>query len=92
MSKSQEVADTIAAVSGRPVAYHYLDQEAWINGALAAGVPAEYAVMMRWLTGAIIAGNGATSTGDVERVTGRPATTFRVFAERHAYAWTSEAK
>ncbi|MDF3294126.1 NmrA family NAD(P)-binding protein [Streptomyces silvisoli] len=87
-----DVADTIGSVSGRPVAYRDIDQETWINGALAAGVPADYAVMMRWLTGAIIAGNGAAPTGDIEKVTGRPATTFREFAERDAHAWTSEAK
>lgn len=88
----QDIADTIAFVSGRPVAYRDLDQDAWINGALAAGVPADYAVMMRWLTGAIIAGNGATPTADIEKVTGRPATSFLKFAERNAYTWTSEAK
>ncbi|MGW1911597.1 NmrA family NAD(P)-binding protein [Streptomyces sp. NPDC002076] len=88
----QDIADTIAFVSGRPVTYSDIDQEAWINGALAAGVPADFAVMMRWLTGAIVAGNGATPTGDIEKVTGRPATTFREFAERTAHAWTSETK
>lgn len=87
-----DAADTIAAVSGRPVAYRDLDQETWINGALAAGLPADYAVVLRWLTGAIITGNGATPTGDIEKVTGRPATTFRDFAERNAHAWTPEAK
>ncbi|MGW3174710.1 NmrA family NAD(P)-binding protein [Streptomyces sp. NPDC001153] len=85
----REVAGTIAAVSGHPVAYHDIDQEAWISGALAAGVPADFAVIMRWLTDAIIAGSGATPTGDIEKVTGRPATTFRAFAERHAHVWTS---
>ncbi|MEU8689922.1 NmrA family NAD(P)-binding protein [Streptomyces sp. NPDC048665] len=88
----QDIADTIAFVSGRPVTYSDIDQEVWINGALAAGVPADFAVMMRWLTGAIVAGNGATPTGDIEKVTGRPATTFREFAECTAHAWTSEAK
>ncbi|GLX48826.1 oxidoreductase [Streptomyces hygroscopicus subsp. hygroscopicus] len=87
----REVADTIASVSGRPVSYDDIDQEAWINGALAAGVSADYAVMLRWLTGAIVTGNGATPTGDIEKVTGRPATTFREFAERNARAWTGEA-
>lgn len=87
-----EVADIIAAVSGRPVVHHDIDQEAWISGALAAGVPADYAVMLRWLTGAIISGHGATPTGDVEKVTGRPATSFREFADRNAQVWTGEAK
>ncbi|TJZ93650.1 NmrA family NAD(P)-binding protein [Actinacidiphila oryziradicis] len=87
-----EVASTIASVSGRPVAYHDIDPEAWISGALAAGVPADYAAMLRWLTGAIITGHGSVPTGDIERVTGRPATTFRAFAQRNARAWTLEAK
>ncbi|WP_405148748.1 NmrA family NAD(P)-binding protein [Sphaerisporangium sp. NBC_01403] len=87
-----EVADIIAAVSGRPVVHHDIDQQAWISGALAAGVPANYAVMLRWLTGAIISGNGATPTDDIEKVTGRPPGTFREFAERNAHSWTREAK
>ncbi|MFJ3825541.1 NmrA family NAD(P)-binding protein [Streptomyces nodosus] len=87
----RDAADTIASVSGRPVFYNDIDQEAWISGVLAAGVPADYAVMLRWLTGAIITGDGATPTGDIERVTGRPATTFREFAERNARAWALEA-
>jgi uncharacterized protein YbjT (DUF2867 family) len=87
-----EVADIIAAVSGRPVVHHDIDQEMWISGALAAGVPADYAVMLRWLTDAIISGHGATPTGDVEKVTGRSATSFREFADRNAHVWTGEAK
>jgi uncharacterized protein YbjT (DUF2867 family) len=87
-----EVADIITAVSGRPVAHLDLDQEAWIGGALAAGVPADYAVMLRWLTGVISSGHGATPTGDVEKVTGRRPASFREFAERSAHVWAGEAK
>jgi uncharacterized protein YbjT (DUF2867 family) len=87
-----EAADIIASVSGRPVSYHDIDQEAWISGALAAGVPADYAVMLRWLTGAIIAGNGSVPTDDIEKVTGRMPATFREFAERNARAWTLAGK
>jgi uncharacterized protein YbjT (DUF2867 family) len=83
----------ISSVSNRPLTYHDIDQEAWIGGALAMGVPDDYAVMLRWLTGAVIAGNGATPTDDIEKVTGRPATSFRAFAERSAQAWAvQEAK
>jgi hypothetical protein len=61
---------------------------AWINGAVEAGcVSADYAVMLHWLTGTIISGNGVRPNGDVEKVTGRPATSFRDFAERSAAAW-----
>src|ERR1700733_15275736 len=41
-----DAAPITAAASGRPVAYKDTDQEAWISGAIAAGVPADYAVML----------------------------------------------
>ena len=84
-----DVAATIAAVSGQPVVYEDTDQEAWINGAIAAGVPADYAVMLRWLTGAIIAGHGSEPTGDIESVAGRPPASFEAFARRNVAAWTT---
>jgi uncharacterized protein YbjT (DUF2867 family) len=83
-----DVAATIAAVSGQPVGYKDIDQEAWISGAITAGVPADYAVMLRWLTGAIIAGDGSQPTGDIETVTGKPPASFEAFARRNAAAWT----
>ncbi|WP_406510382.1 NmrA family NAD(P)-binding protein [Streptomyces sp. NBC_00212] len=85
-----EVADTITAVTGRPVAHHDPDPELWIGGAVAAGVvPADYAVLLRWLTGTLSSGDGSTSNADVERVTGRPPTAFLDFARREAHAWTA---
>ena len=87
-----QVADTVAAVTGRPVRHHDIDPEAWIGGAVAAGiVPAEYAVMLRWLTGSIISGNGSTPNDDVEKVTGRPPAAFHDFVRRSVHAWTSPA-
>jgi len=85
-----DVARTIASVSRRAVTYQDIDQETWISGAIAAGVPAEYANMLRWLTGAIIAGQGSAPTGDVETVIGRPATSFEAFAQRSAAVWTEQ--
>ena len=87
-----QVAEIITSVSGHSVSYHDIDQEAWIGGALAAGVPGDYAVMLRWLTNAIIAGHGSVPTDDTEKVIGRPATTLREFARRNARAWTQEAR
>jgi hypothetical protein len=52
-------------------------------------VPADYAVMLRWLTGAIIAGDGSVPTGDVETVADRPPASFEAFARRNAAAWNS---
>jgi uncharacterized protein YbjT (DUF2867 family) len=85
-----DVATTIAAVIRRPVTYQDIDQEAWINGAIAAGVPADYAKMLRWLTGSIIAGQGSTPSGDVGTVIGRPAASFGAFAQRSAAVWTTK--
>jgi uncharacterized protein YbjT (DUF2867 family) len=85
-----EAARTIASVSGRPIKYLDCDQETWINGAVAAGVPPDYAEMLRWLTGSIISGSGSTPTGDVAAVIGRPATSFEEFALRNAAVWTNE--
>jgi hypothetical protein len=52
-------------------------------------VPADYAVMLRWLTGAIIGGDGSQPTGDIEAVTGRPPASFEAFARRSAAAWST---
>ncbi|MFF2616754.1 hypothetical protein [Kitasatospora sp. NPDC058046] len=49
-----------------------------VDGAVAAGIPADYALVLRRLTGvgiaaiAVIAGNGARPTGDTGKGTGRP--------------------
>jgi len=83
-----DVAHIIANVAGCPVAHNDIDPEAWIGAAVEAGfVPADYAVALRWLTTAVITGNGSRPNDDVERVTGRPATTFEQFARRNATAW-----
>jgi uncharacterized protein YbjT (DUF2867 family) len=87
-----EVAAVISEETGRPVRHADIDRDAWVDGAVAAGfVPADYAVMLRWLTGTIIEGNGARPNGDVERVTGRSATDFRDFVRRNVAAWTAKA-
>jgi uncharacterized protein YbjT (DUF2867 family) len=89
----EDVAAAIAAVSGQPVTYQDIGPETWINGAVAAGVPADYTPMLRWLTSAIITGNGATPAGDIEAILGRPATSFEAFSKRNAAAWpTGEYK
>ena len=88
-----QAADAITAVTGQPVAHRDIDPEAWIGGAIAAGfVPADYAVVLRWLTSAIATGNGSTPNNDVEKVTGRPPTTFSDFARRNAAAWKQSSQ
>jgi uncharacterized protein YbjT (DUF2867 family) len=87
-----DVADIIADAVGGPVAYNDIGADAWIGGAIATGlVSADYAVMLRWLTGTIISGNGSRPNDDIEKVTGRPPISFQDFARRNAHAWTLEA-
>jgi hypothetical protein len=54
-------------------------------------VPADCAVMLRWLTRTIISGNGSQPTDDIEKVTGKLPITFQDFAPRNAPAWTLQA-
>ncbi len=45
--------------------------------------------MLRWLTSAVIGGDGSQPTGDVETVTGRAPASFEAFPRRNAAAWTT---
>lgn len=87
-----EVAAILSEETGRAIRHVDVDRDAWVDGAVAAGfVPADYAVVLRWLTGTIIAGDGSRPNGDVEEVTDRPATDFREFVRRNLAAWTVKA-
>jgi uncharacterized protein YbjT (DUF2867 family) len=82
-----DAADVIADVIGRPATHNDIDRNAWIDGTVATGVPAEYGEMLRTLTETIASGHGSRPTNDVRSVTGRPPTSFADFARRAAQAW-----
>jgi uncharacterized protein YbjT (DUF2867 family) len=82
-----DVADIIAEISGKPVIHLDLDREMWIEAMIGAGVPAGYAAKLRILTETIASGIGARPNDDVERVTGRPPTSFADFARSVKQAW-----
>jgi len=87
-----EVAEIIAGVAGRPVSHHDIERSLWIDGAIAAGVvPADYAVMLNWLTATIASGHGSRPNDDVRRVTGSPPASFADFARHNARAWAVPA-
>jgi uncharacterized protein YbjT (DUF2867 family) len=87
-----QVADIIASVAGRPVRHNDIDRSAWIDGAIAAGiVPADYGVMLNWLTATIASAHGSRPNDDVRRVTGSPPASFADFAYRNARAWALPA-
>jgi uncharacterized protein YbjT (DUF2867 family) len=86
MTMSQAAA-VIASVTGKAVRHNDIDPELWIQGAVATGVPAEYAEMLRMLTRTIASGMGSRPNDNVEKITGAPPTSFVEFARRTAKAW-----
>ena len=65
-----------------------IDRDVWIQGRVAADVPAEYGEMLRMLTETIASGMGSQPNDNVQKVTGAPPITFADFARRTAQAWT----
>jgi len=82
-----DAADAIADVTGQPAKHNDIDRNAWIDGSVAAGVPAEYGEMLRMLTETIASGHGSRPNSDVQKVTGVPPIRFASFARRTAQAW-----
>ena len=85
-----EAADIIADVTGQQAKHNDIDREAWIDGSVAAGVPAEYGETLRRLTETIASGHGSRPNSDVQHVTGVPPASFADFARRTAHAWTRQ--
>jgi hypothetical protein len=63
-----------------------IDRSAWIDGTVAAGVPAAYGEVLRMLTETVASRHGSRPNNDVENVTGRPPISFAEFARRTALA------
>jgi uncharacterized protein YbjT (DUF2867 family) len=82
-----DAAGIIAGVTGQPVKQNDIDRDAWVDGTVAAGVPAAYGEMLRMLTETIASGHGSRPNNDVQNVTGMPPTSFADFARRTAQAW-----
>jgi uncharacterized protein YbjT (DUF2867 family) len=82
-----DAAAIIADVTGHPVKHDDIDRQAWLDGSVAAGVPAEYGEVLRMLTETMASGHGSQPNSDVQSVTGAPPVTFASFARRTAQAW-----
>ena len=80
-----QVAAELSKASGRPVKYVEIDDAA-LRGAM-AGAPPALVELMSALFGYVRAGYTAAVSGDVSRVTGRPARDFASFAADHAEVW-----
>jgi uncharacterized protein YbjT (DUF2867 family) len=82
-----QAAEIISAAAGRTITYIPIDQDAWIAAMLGAGVPEDYAAILRLLTSTVASGNGSRPNSDVQTVTGRPPISFAEFAAKAAPAW-----
>ncbi|MGW7274549.1 NmrA family NAD(P)-binding protein [Streptomyces sp. NPDC054864] len=76
-----DIAATITQVTGRPVEHHRLSYEQ-MRDRLAAQIPLEFASMLADMDRAIAEGAEDRTTDTVQRLTGRPARTFRALLER----------
>ena len=85
-----EALHLLGVVTGQQAKHNDIDREAWIDGSVAAGVPAEYGETLRRLTETIASGHGSRPTSDVQNVTGVPPTSFADFARRTAHAWARQ--
>jgi uncharacterized protein YbjT (DUF2867 family) len=83
-----EAAQVIADVTGKPMKHYDIDRELWIQGAVAAGMPAEYGEVLRTLTATVAFGKGSQPNDNVEKITGAPPTKLADFARRSAQAWS----
>ena len=81
-----EVADELSHATGRVITYTPLTAEQYIREQVAAGVPQDWATLSAGLYQGITDHALETTTTDVERVIGRPATDFATYARATASA------
>jgi uncharacterized protein YbjT (DUF2867 family) len=84
-----EAASLIGRGTGQPIRHVDIDQQAWVNGVIASGVPAEYGEVLTMLTDTIASGRGARPNDDIETVTGTLPTSFAEFVRQTKAAWVS---
>ncbi|HEY5880276.1 MAG TPA: hypothetical protein VIU11_15315 [Nakamurella sp.] len=85
-------ADLLAVALGREVAYHDVTVAEFVDDVTAAGATPEEAQGLGWLVEQVLDGRNSGTTDTIERVLGRPATTFAEYARRAAAAgaWSAE--
>ncbi len=85
-------ADLLSVAVGREIAYHDVTVARFVADLTDAGATVDEAQGLGWLVGEVLDGRNSGTTDTVERVLGRPATTFAQYARRAAAAgaWTVE--
>lgn len=79
-----EIAGKIGRAIGKPVTYVPISTDAAEQGMKASGMPEALAHDIAEFFGAVATGAYAGTTGDVERLLGRPPATYDQFIARHA--------
>lgn len=85
-----EVADDLSTVTGRPVGYQDVPPEAAQAGLLASGLPPFAAQQIVAVFAALRAGAQATTSNDVEDVTGATPRFVREFVRDNAAAFGAQ--
>jgi uncharacterized protein YbjT (DUF2867 family) len=81
-----QAAQALSGPAGRPLRYVDPGADAWLAGAVEAGIPAEYAALLARLFGVVRAGLGAEPADGVQRALGREPGGFAAFAAREGRA------
>ena len=79
-----QIAEELSRAAGREVRYQPISLDEFRDYLGAAQVPGDYIDLLAYLFEVTVSGVNAQPTGDVERVLGRPAKSFREFAARAA--------
>ncbi len=80
-----DAAKLLSAVTGKPIAYQPINDDAFINLLTGAGVPADYAAFLASIFHPVREGWTAAVTSDVTSLTGKPARSVATYAHDHAH-------
>jgi len=82
-----DVARILSAETGRKIAFEDIAPDALRQGLLSGGVPADYTEFLLVILGYLKQGYAERTTGEVERLLGRPPRTFVEYARAQRSAW-----
>ncbi|MBB3609244.1 SDR family oxidoreductase [Rhizobium sp. BK602] len=84
-----DAAKILSDVIGKPIAYRAIDDGAFVDILIGAGVPEDYALMLASIFYPVREGWTAAVTDAVERLTGTPARSLETYARDHIAALTA---
>ncbi len=79
-----EIAEMISEASGRPIAYVDVPHAGFVAGLEEAGLPGDLVWLLGYLFDTVLDGRNSKVCDGVERALGRPARSFRDYAQRMA--------